>query len=257
MFEFKMWRDASSLERPLLVFVPGFLTEESVRNNQAWVEQLVLFAIERDYAVGGVLWASNTLKGLLDIDTLSLASMSSNFVNQWSESARKSESVVGELLKMSSYFKGRKTHLIGHSLGARIALRVAEQAPQHTFHSVVAMAAACDPAFCDFEMIEKKTKRKPLILFSNADKVLEFLFPTAQNQKNFSEIVQKAQSPTTLLLTIGAHYLANRNTSSALGYLGTASHAARNIDASQLLNTKVGHLTYERLVRDILKKLKI
>lgn len=257
MFEFKIWRESTSKDKPLVVFIPGFLTEDSVKNNNAWVDQLLLFAIEKDYSIGAVLWDSQTPSKILDMDSFNLTSISVSLIERWSDTSERADSLVKHLVDMTSYFKDKKTILIGHSLGARIALKAVETCPLNTFHSVVAMAPACTQDFCDFEKIRKNTKRKPIVLFSAYDRVLDFLFPTAQNKNDLLNSIKSTNSTTKILLAIGTHYFIHRHKNAALGFVGIESSSVNNINASNLLKTEVGHLTYEKLIKKILLKIKL
>ena len=191
------WKEASKPIRPALIFIPGFLSEQDPQLPfEPWTTQMLSIAQEYDLAAYGLFWSAKRLRNILLSSRITNSLMlyfsdpqgmrdgtfllsfrfGSAMKGLWREAVRDAD----EVAVASEQWLGpldRQVILVGHSLGARIALNVAVSGISSRILRVVAMAPAMTiNNHHQYKFIADGQKYKGLVLHSKKDRVLRYLF---------------------------------------------------------------------------------
>ncbi len=201
----RQWHEATSRTRPALVFAPGFLTESGAHPKASldgWKSQCVELARLWNWAAYGLHWPSATLAEVLtgtsprvspvaramnlythfflSSGTLSwLGARAGIAISTWRSAAREADRVAQLAVQWPQQL-GRPVALVGHSLGARLALRAAEAAPAHTFEHVIGLAPAVLASKVEWPRVARASRRRPIMFSSQNDAVLKLFFRAAE-----------------------------------------------------------------------------
>ena len=191
------WREATEPIRPALIFIPGFLSEQDPHQSfEPWTTQMLSIAEEHDLAAYGLFWGAQRLRNILLSSRLASGllryfsqaptrkdaafylslGLGASLSDLWRDAVLNADGVA----VASEQWLGpldRQVILVGHSLGARIAINVAVSGISSKILRVVAMA----PAMTinnqhHYKFIADGQKFKGLVLHSKKDRVLRYLF---------------------------------------------------------------------------------
>lgn len=202
------WSKSSGSDRPALVFVPGFLSEDfSDDKMEDWKEGIVSLAQERDFETYGLYWPSGTVLDLLMGDSwartmaacaaprlgvgllapmllhpallapalgIGLPSLW-NALYVWKKAVANADSVAENVHQWLGLID-RPIILVGHSLGGRIVLKASAKARRHNVLQTYALAPAVQEEDCNFNKIRAHVEDKPVIFYSENDFVLNIAY---------------------------------------------------------------------------------
>ncbi len=211
------WNTASNRKRPAIVFIPGFLSENSIESKQnIWRQQIQQLAKENDFASYGLYWPSQTL--FQDLDSASWTSAISNIdnmpdvgagmtvarlamgfgmggvfatiagaagysaVNTWNAAIDEATTLAGNINWM--YELDRPIFLIGHSLGGRIAIQMTEYTTYPNLRSVFALAPAVLEYQTNLDAFYRSQTSPGAIVYSQNDLTLQVLFRLGEKTKS-------------------------------------------------------------------------
>ena len=244
------WSEASSNQRPAIVFIPGFLSEKpSEFGFGKWTEQIMSFAKKRNWAAYGLYWPSmetsdilnsvnwmNLFEGFAQVGRrkpwYSMLGTSViellNIQKVCRQALRNADKIGGNPDRWLSSLK-RPVILIGHSLGGRIALQTAMNHNHPRLLQVSAFAPAILASDCDFRQIKKGQKKKGAIFHSENDTTLRYLYRAGE-----------------------------LSTVAPLGLEGVPEKErklVRSIDVSEYKGMKIRHNSYASVCMQLVKKL--
>jgi pimeloyl-ACP methyl ester carboxylesterase len=253
MVALKFWADATKPKQPLLVFASGFLTETELSAPlETWTEDIIRFATEHNWNVAGVYWGSKNRMQLLSEYT-GFATAPLSLVEAWQEAKSNIEPTAQKLVEWLSALKDQDIYLVGHSLGARLHLRICELMPPRSIKKMLLMAPACTEMDFDFERIRAALRAPSLCFFSTHDVVLTKLFPFAENPQSVVCASLGLLPKHLAALAITAQFSYSTFKNKALGASAHTISSFEFIDTSKLLEKPIGHLTYIKYVYQILK----
>ena len=252
MTALKIWVDAQE-SQPILVFASGFLTEAEINEPlQSWTESILRFATERGWSAAGVYWGSRGFRHLA-YDYKDARSIPFDIVTNWRSAKENIETAALKLKDYLSAFKGRDIYLVGHSLGARLWLRVCEILPKHSIKKLILLAPACKQTDFDFNKITEANKEPTVCFYSKDDFVLTKLYPLAESPQAFVcsalGVLPLKIASVAIVTQFGYSKMKNKA-------LGAYVHKIKNfkfVDASDKFNRSIGHLTYMDMLYPILK----
>jgi pimeloyl-ACP methyl ester carboxylesterase len=252
----RQWTEASSPTRPALVFVPGFLTEGSIKDDDwEWREELTAFGRSADLATFALHWPSGTLARLLlptsplALTTLAFSRLAAPGAalaallplglaipalspmlgvaptvltaafTTWKSAVSAADRVAAHPDRWLGQL-GRPVITVGHSLGGRIVLRASAAHRGPRPQRVIAMAPAVQAGSVELDRAAAWPERRLAVFHSEADWVLWGLFRAGE-------------------MTLDH----------ALGYEGIREGGARSVDVSEVNGSKTGHTDYARIVR--------
>lgn len=248
---------ASSFERPMLIFAPGFLSEcdpDKPYQLIEWQEQIERVVLERDYAACMLFWPSQELSDLLaavmpivlqrivawgaaipwvalplialPLATLPLMALRFGIPlatlmrvrKVWKKAVDEADAAGRRLAELSTQ-SHRPLILVGHSLGARLVLRAAIESPAGRYQAMHAFAPAVtlDPWDVRLAAASVSAASRLTIFYSHSDYVLSFLY-------RLGELTATAP----------------------LGYSGPPKGVTAAIDAVDCSASKTGHLDYRQ-----------
>ena len=251
MFNLKVWVDSETKESPLILIIPGFMNETSIDQPlSGWYEQITRFANEHSFSAGGIYWESgNIVKNR--VDSLETYKLSKGLLSTWKDSLKKADKLVLPLRRVLKEID-RPIILVGHSLGGRIALKIAEKYPKDSIQSIVALAPAYENTICRYDKIESAVKRNIVVCHSNRDMVLQSLFSMGQNSKDVLQGVKALKNKDKWgVLKALSQVVTHRVTNPALGVSGIPrQHQTEKFIVQDF--TPLGHLGYSNELYKIL-----
>ena len=254
------WHASSDESRPALVFVPGFLTQQSpTKDLEVWTPKIKAIAKHYDFDAWGLYWPSENLESLLDsgnmsnflsatmtlqtlpmglalLPTFALSpaiglslGIGSGLVDAalktWKRAVRRADDIAMN----PSWLNGidRPIILIGHSLGGRIAIQ--STAHSHSSNANILSTFALAPAVleseCNMKQFHRNQEFKGTICHSINDLILEYAF-------RFGELTEE--------LPLGFSGLSNHNRSYAYSQ-----------DCSFINHHTTRHDTYQTYIDDL------
>ena len=183
MFNIKYWVDDPNPKRPLLIAIPGFLNEREIEEPlSGWYEQTMRFAHENAFSAAGLYWNS---RGLTNnrVNSLNPYKLSKGLLSTWRDAAKEADRLILPLRRTLKEID-RPVILVGHSLGGRIALKVAERFPKDKIQSLVVLAPAYESTICKYDKIESAVLNKIIVCHSKRDMVLQSLFTLGQSSRS-------------------------------------------------------------------------
>lgn len=258
MFEMatlKIWADATKPKQPILVFASGFLTEAEIDQPlETWTEDIIRYATERNWNVAGVYWgAKNKAHILSEFKDLNSAPLT--IVEAWQTAKSNIEHAAHKIVQALSFVKDQDIYLVGHSLGARLLLRVCELMPKKSIQKLVLMAPACTQRDFNFERIRENVKNTSVCLYSEDDIVLTKMFPFAESPQSVVCASMGILPKKVALLTVSAQFTFSKLKNKALGAYEHSIPNFKFLNASKIFEKQIGHLTYIKVVYKILNKL--
>lgn len=236
----------------MLVVIAGFLTESGdLTSPDEWAVPVIEFAAAHGFGAASVQWGSRSFTDIFasssEVGSLALGALAA-----WREARDAADALAEELPAWIGAFGTRDVHIVGHSLGARIALKSCARAAPKSVASVTALAPACRASDCDFTRVIQATRTPPTIYYSAHDRVLADIFPTAERPHGVAvaavDVLPRAWRAPSLV----AQALTNRMSEPALGLVGRVPQGVEALDASLALGARVGHFTYLDRIHDIL-----
>lgn len=236
---------ATDPDRPVLVMIPGFLTQPlapGVVIDRSWDNSVA--ALCRDYNLNGCVmrWDSGNVLSF-DLKLRSISSLKSieSALFAWQRARARADAVCVE---MANYLQSLDSpiYVVGHSLGGHIALRVAQTVPAH---KVLALAPAVDIHSVDYSRIAELTNEKPTVFYSARDRVLSTLFTCGQSPAKLINALQGARINPAQALRNVASIIESRATSPALGLVGVPpahTHTFRSIKTQHRHAEYANHL---------------
>ena len=269
-FHLQMWRESSNPSAPLIIVIPGFLTQEHPETPfEGWSEPFINLAQERDLSVGGLYWPSGTLSDFyngVDFSKYSgsdIIKIGPRVLQAWQTAVAATEQ-AGRNFEEWLPRDPRPIILVGHSLGARLALIAAQHVEPQRLHGVVALASAYESRLCDYALLSRGVKTSPLIAYSSNDRVLQTLFIVGQNPELISmgvlNIFARVIPPQIALPILLAKYAFDYVRDGALGLVGVPSEHAEMCttwDLSGFKHISFGHTDYVEHLPDLLQDYKI
>jgi hypothetical protein len=227
----KIWCDGEP-NAPIVVVIPGFMNETDIENPlKGWTAPTVQFARTHMFSAGGIYWDSKSFTKN-EIDSLSLHNLQNGVLNTW-RAARKEADRVAKSLDTVLNNVDRPVILVGHSLGARIALLYASQKNIKPIQSIYALAPAVSASEIDASQIENNVEKSVLVGYSRQDLVLQCLYPIGRNKGLFSQTIKSVKRRDIKALSLISRIVSNHVENPPIGCVG--------LDTSKLEKTK----TYE------------
>jgi len=253
MTALKIWIDADP-QQPILIFASGFLTEAEIDTPlEAWTEDVIRYATERGWAAAGVYWNCKNIKQL-SAEFTSLRTSPLDLVQAWSMAKSNIEDAAQHISQWFMHFQNRDVYLVGHSLGARLFLRVCELMPAQTIKKLLVLAPACKRTDFKFERVTTAIKDKSVCLYSEKDIVLTQMYPIAESPQSLIcsslGLLPKAFGT----FAIATQYSISKVRNKAIGASAHQIDKFEFVDASRSFGRDVGHLTYMKLMYSILKR---
>lgn len=228
-------------DRPLLIMVPGFFTKPltpGIIVDRSW--DLGVISICKSHDLNGcvVNWNSGNILDLnFSVASLYNGRSLESALRSWRSACDNAEQCA---VSLSQYIQTQKSnvYLLGHSLGGRIALRVAESLP---LTRLIALAPAIDIHNVDYTSIVRSVAERPAVCYSHRDRVLSTLFTCGQSPHKIADVVKNARLEPGRTLRNIAHILNSRASAPALGLVGVPkSHAS----AFTCVDTRLRHAEY-------------
>jgi pimeloyl-ACP methyl ester carboxylesterase len=205
---------------PVLIMVPGFFTQPiapGVVIDRSW-DNSVASVCRTNHLNGQVLrWDSGNI---LDINLrasglLGLKSLESALAT-WRKATESADLRSEEI---AAYVRSipQDVYLVGHSLGGKIALRVAEQTP---VEKLITLAAAVDVNGVNYQSISANVSTRPIVCYSRKDRVLSTLFACGQSSNNVISAIRGARVNPARALRDVAAVVQSRAVAPALGLVG-------------------------------------
>ena len=243
-------------DKPMVVLALGFLTEKTIDNfDRDWLPGLQRFCVERGYGLAYFYWDSKNLGSLLSTFQLNNRSGSEaaldTLVKAWNDARTNADLSVNMLHEMLKILNGKEIILLGHSLGARILLKLASEAPPKSFKKLIALAPACSVSDIDTQAILKSVMGRSTIVYSASDWVLNILYPLAQSPMDISSAFQsKVHALGALVKTT------NTLLNPPIRALGACAHNTPLVELdATIFAQQMGHLDYYKYARKILTQL--
>lgn len=241
--------------RPTLIFVPGFFTEPLNRNSpidRSWDTQIKQICVSEN--VSGVLvrWPSGNIFSL-DIrarDFLDTRALQTT-LNAWGSAYTQSEIYTERIAQLIRSIQGGVI-LMGHSLGGKIVLKIAEQFPSPNLQKVIALAPALEVSKFDFREAARSVPTKPIICYSAKDRVLSLIFACGQSQNLLLTTLQNIRANPRVALHALSGVIEQRALHPAIGLVGVPkefSHLYTTHDS------RLRHYEYCRYTTDLWKTL--
>ena len=174
---------------------------------------------------GNVLSLDLKLRGLSGLRSIESA------LSTWRRARASADAIQSDVIR---YLQGIRSpiYLVGHSLGGRIALRVAQTMP---VHKVLTLAPAVDIHSVDYALVAEHAAEKPSVFYSPRDRVLSTLFTCGQSPAKVIGALKRARVNPAQALRDVASIVESRATSPALGLVGVPPahcHIFRSIETS-------------------------
>jgi pimeloyl-ACP methyl ester carboxylesterase len=236
----------------MVVVIAGFLTEKvDPSEPDEWAAPVVNFARARDFGAASVQWGS---RSFTDIFTASgeLKSLALGALAAWSEARAAADALAEDVPAWLGALGARDVHVLGHSLGGRVALKACAHAAPNSIATLTALAPACRASDCAFPSIIQATRAAPTVYFSAHDQVLANIFPTAESPSGVALAAVDVLPTKWRAASLVAQALTNRLSEPALGLTGQVPQGVEALDASRVLGVRVGHFTYLERLGDIL-----
>ena len=265
-FHLQHWVESSNPFAPLIIVIPGFLTQQnSDRPFDEWSEPVIQFAHEHNLSVAGLYWPSGKLSDFFEgIEWLQFAgaglvSMGLQALRVWERAINATEQAgrnFNEWLPRGP----RPIILLGHSLGARLALITAQHVPLKRLSGVIALAPAYETHLCNYSHLDRGVRQPPLITYSDKDLVLKTLFIAGQNPEIITlgiagQLIRQIGLPLAF-----AKYMFDRTYDAALGSVGVPEihqEVCTSWNVSHFDHQDLGHNDYVRLLPEILNDYKV
>ncbi|MAA78824.1 MAG: hypothetical protein CL916_06155 [Deltaproteobacteria bacterium] len=198
------WAESSGSDRPALVFVPGFLSENFDDDKmEDWKSGIVEVAERYDFEAYGLFWPSGTVWDLLMgtswnrtmaacaaprlgmgllapvlLNPLLLAPALGiglpslwNAMDVWKKAVANADEVSKDIHQWLGLIN-RPVILVGHSLGGRIVLKASANARRYNVLQTYAFAPAVQEEDCNFNKIRAHVEEKSTIFYSQNDTTL-------------------------------------------------------------------------------------
>ena len=232
-------------DRPVLAMIPGFFTQPlapGVVIDRSWDNSVE--ALCRDYNLNGcvIRWDSGNVLSL-DLNLRGISGLKSieSALSTWQRARASADTMF---IEISNYLQSLNSpiYIVGHSLGGRIALRVAQTIP---VHKVLALAPAVDIHSVDYPRVADLTAEKPTVFYSARDRVLSTLFTCGQSPAKIIDALRGARVNPSRALRNVASIVESRATSPALGLVGVPpayNHMFRSIETSHRHAEYANHL---------------
>ena len=257
-----MWRESQRPLAPLIIVIPGFLTQEHPETPfEGWSEPFIKLAEERDLCVGGLYWPSGSLHdffgdvSLLDYVGAKIINFGFDALNTWQRAVDATEQAGRNFEEWLPHTQ-RPIILVGHSLGARLALIAAQYVSPQRLHGVVALAPAYEARLCDYTLLDRGVKSPPLIAYSSNDMVLKTLFIAGQHPEIVTlGLLSRLTGKFALPLLLGK-YTFDYIRDGALGTLGVPEEHLQmctSWDLSEFKHMSFGHTDYVDHLPDLIQ----
>jgi pimeloyl-ACP methyl ester carboxylesterase len=260
-FHLQHWVESPNPFAPLIIVIPGFLTQQDpIRPFDEWSEPVIQLAQERGLSAAGLYWPSGHISdffeniNLLDYAGAGLLTMGFKALKVWERALNATEQ-AGRNFREWLPQGPRPIILLGHSLGARLALITAEHVPLKRLSGVITFAAAYESRVCNYSHLDRGVSQPPLIAYSHNDSVLKTLFIAGQNPEIITlglagQLFGEAGLPVAF-----AKYTFDRNYDIALGSDGpphTHQGMCTSWNVSDFDHQSVGHGDYVELLPKLL-----
>ena len=226
---------------PVLIMVPGFFTQPIVPGvvvDQSWDNSVA--EVCRTQNINGqiIRWDSGNFLNL-DLRVTGFSGIRSveSALKTWRQASANADARASEI---ATYIRSlsQPVFLVGHSLGGRIALKVAEQTP---VEKLMALAAAVDIRSVDYEHISGNVRSRPVVCFSRRDRVLSTLFTCGQSSRKVLSAIRGARVNPARALRDVASVIQSRATTPALGLVGVPSQYSYIFESRE---TQYRHVEY-------------
>jgi hypothetical protein len=245
--------------KPMIVLTLGFLTKQNIDSfDRDWIPSVQRFCFERGFGLAYFYWDSKNLGCLVrsfqptEMKALALSQATTQTISKtWADARTSADLSLNMLYEMLNMFKQREVILVGHSLGARLLLKLASNATPKSYRQIIALATACDVGELNVQAIKDSTTKGCISLYSTHDAVLKYMFPLGQDENIQQQINQSNLSLTSKLLQTATTLLLPK--SRALG-AGAHQIGIEEIDATAFC-AQMGHLDYSKHIYKILSRL--
>lgn len=243
----------SGTQSPSLLFVPGFFTEPLVPGSPldlSWDRQVQNTA--QQYGINGyiVRWPAGNIRDISLFRGAGAAQAAiESSIKAWCTAKNRTNDVI-EFLEGHLNRSVNSIHLAGHSLGARIALKVAENlGAGSNIISLTALAPAISAKDLDFEKVASAAQKSPLVCYSSRDRVLSTLFPCGEQSLDVLNLCRSSIYEPAKILQRVSRVLEKRSENPALGLVGVPSTYSHLFDSK---DTRLSHMKYASNLHNIL-----
>lgn len=230
--------------RPILIFIPGFFTRpltKGVTIDRTWDTQVLKVCETYDLNGMVVRWDSGNIFDLdLSIQSITNSQTLQSMLRSWRNAYDASNMHVRQMVEYISSIP-QPIYLVGHSLGGKIALQIAEYSSLPNIDKLLALAPAISAKNVNYQSIAASVNNKPIVCHSNRDRVLSILFPCGQSQDILLDAVSNMRVNPKATLKYVAELLQNRSDDTALGLLGVPQE---HLAIFRSIQTRFRHAEY-------------
>ena len=245
----KMWCDGEP-KAPIIIVIPGFMNETDITNPlKGWTAPTLQFAHTRMFSAAGLYWNSKSFTQP-EIDSISPHNLQKGVLNMWRAARKEADRVANQLGYILEHID-RPVILIGHSLGARIALLYASQKKTAPLQSIYALAPAVSISEIDISQVEKNVDRNVLIGYSKKDLVLQCLYPIGKHKNLFSQTVESVKKKDVEALSLISRIVSNHVEDPPIGCIGLDT---THLEKTHTYNLNLRHINYSSRLFEILSQ---
>ena len=235
-------------DRPLLIMIPGFFTKPLVQGtpiHDSWSVGVSTICRHSDLNGCVLHWDSGNI---LDLD-LSFSGIYNggsleSVLTAWRAACERADTCVAQV---SEFIKNsdKEVYLMGHSLGGKIALKVAETTP---IKCLISLAPAVDIHGIDYDSVSKSVETSPVICHSQRDRVLSTIFTCGQFSLSTLRGVLDVRTRPSQALRSLSEMFDTRALAPALGLVGAPP---KHTPDFRNINTLLRHSDYSNNVVNI------
>ena len=153
------------------------------------------------------------------MDSISLHKLQSGVLNTWIAAREEADRIVNSLESLLGGLS-RPIILVGHSLGARIALKYASQSQIKPLRSIYALAPAVSQSEINICRVVGNVDRSVLFGYSRRDLVLQYLYPLGGQKGLLSQTIDSIKQRDLKALNLISQIVSNHIDNPPIGCVG-------------------------------------